>query len=267
MSTYNPLPPHVLHTDTHISQTEALRILTTFLDRTQNEPAYRPDSHLTERGPVSSSTNANSDLTLHHLHRIKFGLEGKRLRPDLEAEGGGIFSNPKRKRKREDEDNPTSTFTSSPPLTTLSAGESRQEGTASTTPNTKDWQDKWAYEEAQDDSDVDVNNARRDPGAGLQQHQPIDETEEEEEMVDVEADGIQMDPRREESRSVGGPRESAPVTGMGRATPKKAIESKEAEIWTTTPATIDKEERKRLKRLRKKTDKAERAQARAAKAS
>src|SRR5271154_430544 len=79
MAGYTPLPPTILHSTNPITHAEAHSLLSAFLERANNDAAYRPDSTLTEHGPQSTSTATKSDLTLHHLNRIKLGLEGKAL--------------------------------------------------------------------------------------------------------------------------------------------------------------------------------------------
>lgn len=246
-------------------------MLSGFLERAANEPAYRPDSQLTERGPVSSSTNTQSDLTLHHLHRIQLGLQGRRLGPDPDAATGeeGIFA-AKKKRKRDlhpassnsgppdSSSAPTSSGPQTPPPRDISPGRR--------TP--RDWQEKSVYEEAQDDSDVDVNNAQRDPGAGVvgggrrgqssAAAADMNGQEEDELMEEIDLDGRPLGVREEHAAEI--PQATVRQT---KTTPKKIIRSKADEISATTPTTVDREERKRRKKERRKRDKAERAQARA----
>ena len=251
MAAFTPLPPHVIHTDTSISHAEAVTLLAAFLDRAQNEPAYRPDSHLTESGPVSSSTNTRSDLTLHHLNRIKLGIEGKRLGPDtLEGQtGSGLieFANVEKKKRKRDASgvlNSSSTLNldaSSPPQSPLKPRKGALE-TGTSTP--KDWQDKSAYEQAQTDSDVDVNNAQHDP-AGADLKQPRNE-DEEEQMLEVGVHGQALDPREVDDYDDGG---GAPAIGSSQAT-------------VLRPTGDDKAIRKQKKKDRKKLEKQQKEKAR-----
>ena len=235
---FNPLPPFVLHSTTAISQDAALSFLSAFLDRTSTEPAYRPDSHLTESGPVSSSTNARSDLTLHHLERIKQGLEGKRLKPEpviAVEEVEPLLKKQRRVYDREERDVHLPSPLDITVISTSAGGKARGNETGTSTP--KDWQDKSAYEEAQSDEDVDLNNAQHDP-AGAGQKQPKNQLEEEEMLeVDVEGDGGELE------------------TGALR-TDKKTIQNG---VDGNSGPTVDKEERKRLKKEKRKREKAEKA--------
>ncbi|KAI9871353.1 MAG: hypothetical protein M1823_008473, partial [Watsoniomyces obsoletus] len=61
-------------------------MLSTFLALAENNPAYRPDSTLTEGGPISSSSAASANLTLAHLQRVLDGMEGKRVGGGSELE-------------------------------------------------------------------------------------------------------------------------------------------------------------------------------------
>ena len=232
---FNPLPPYVLHKTTAISQDTALNFLSAFLDRTSTEPAYRPDSHLTESGPVSSSTNARSDLTLHHLERIKQGLEGKRLRPEPVATAEEVEPPIKKQRRVYDhgEHNVPLPLPLDITVTPTNPGQkARGQETGTSTP--KDWQDKSAYEEAQSDEDVDLNNAQHDP-AGAGQEQPKNNLEAEE-MLEVDVEGEDHDRG----------------TGTSRRTEQRDVEGNRQQ-------TVDKEERKRLKKEKRKREKTERA--------
>ncbi|EXJ65455.1 hypothetical protein A1O7_01796 [Cladophialophora yegresii CBS 114405] len=79
----NPLPPHLHHSTTRLTHRQAHTMLASFLDRAENDAAYRPDSTLTERGPQALSSSSTPNLTLTHLKRILKGIEGERV-------GGGL---------------------------------------------------------------------------------------------------------------------------------------------------------------------------------
>ena len=78
-----PLPTSVQHSTTRLTHREAHTFLTTFLSRAENDAAYRPDSTLSERGPLALSSASTPNLTLAHLKRIVLGIEGRRV-------GGGV---------------------------------------------------------------------------------------------------------------------------------------------------------------------------------
>ncbi|ETI26922.1 hypothetical protein G647_10021 [Cladophialophora carrionii CBS 160.54] len=79
-----PLPPYVHHSTTRLTHRQAHTMLASFLDRAENDAAYRPDSTLTERGPQALSSSSTPNLTLSHLKRILKGIEGERV-------GGGLL--------------------------------------------------------------------------------------------------------------------------------------------------------------------------------
>ena len=79
MANYQPLPPHIHHHTTRLTHQTAHTHLSTFLSLAENNAAYRPDSTLSERGPISSSSGSSTNLTLHHLSRIQQGLTGQRV--------------------------------------------------------------------------------------------------------------------------------------------------------------------------------------------
>ncbi|OAP55079.1 hypothetical protein AYL99_10779 [Fonsecaea erecta] len=74
-----PLPTSVHHSTTRLTHFQAHTFLSAFLDRAENDAAYRPDSTLTERGPQALSSGSTPNLTLTHLKRILSGIEGKRI--------------------------------------------------------------------------------------------------------------------------------------------------------------------------------------------
>lgn len=73
------LPPSHTHSTTRLTHAQAHTFLSTFLDRADNDAAYRPDSTLSERGPQALSSGSTPNLTLAHLKRILQGMEGKRI--------------------------------------------------------------------------------------------------------------------------------------------------------------------------------------------
>ncbi|OAG39105.1 hypothetical protein AYO21_06656 [Fonsecaea monophora] len=81
-----PLPTSVHHSTTRLTHSQAHSFLSEFLDRAENDAAYRPDSTLTERGPQALSSGSTPNLTLSHLKRILSGMEGKRIGGSLGLE-------------------------------------------------------------------------------------------------------------------------------------------------------------------------------------
>ncbi|OAL34429.1 hypothetical protein AYO20_06272 [Fonsecaea nubica] len=81
-----PLPTSVHHSTTRLTHSQAHSFLSEFLDRAENDAAYRPDSTLTDRGPQALSSGSTPNLTLSHLKRILSGMEGKRIGGSLGLE-------------------------------------------------------------------------------------------------------------------------------------------------------------------------------------
>jgi hypothetical protein len=183
MSSISAYPPSVHHPSSSkpVSTHRAHTILTTFLHLANLDPAYRPDSTLSERGPESNSSAGNPNLTLHHLNRIKLGLGGTNLgADDLDA---GFFGREKKptdnkdgaggkKRKWSDRDVVTPFVKPGIPKV-ISTAEGDVDAIMTTqgddgpahAVDREGWQDREDFEQAQDDGDVDVNNAQRDPAA------------------------------------------------------------------------------------------------------
>ncbi len=178
MALLNAYPPSVHHPSASkpLDITSAHAMLSTFLQLANLDPAYRPDSTLSERGPESNSSAGNPNLTLHHLNRIKLGLEGRNLGvEDLEA---GIFGKRKasegrdggaKKRKWQDRDSATGSGRVGVPKVVSTVEEdgnvaltAQNTDTQETAANGQGWQDREDFELAQDDGDVDLNNAQRE---------------------------------------------------------------------------------------------------------
>lgn len=76
-------PPAIHHTNTHISTSKALSLLSAYLKATTTDPSLHPSAHLTEHGPVAPSSGGNTGLVLHNLKRVEAGLRGENLGEDL----------------------------------------------------------------------------------------------------------------------------------------------------------------------------------------
>ena len=232
-------------------------MLSTFLALAENNAAYRPDSTLSERGPVSSSSGASTNLTLHHLNRILQGIEGKRVggvhgfdgvfegnededgsarrkkrrvddaeAVDDEEEMDAVFEQQQQRRRRRSSMNVRADATNGPfIIPEQSEAEPELE-----TPGGGGWQDKEIFETTRKDDEVDAMNDDRLPGAGLEQ--PANE-EEAEEMVGVEIEG----------------------------TGKKVDPRPETEATQDSPVKVpDKDERRRRKKERRKEEKRKEAE-------
>ncbi len=186
MASSTSYPPIVHHPSTshRLSTSDAREFLTTFLHLANIDPAYRPDSTLTERGPQSVSSVGNPNLTLHHLNRIKLGLEGTSLGvEDLDADffgqdkkkaapsGNEERGEENRKRKRQEQEAGYTSMRAGMPEVISTAEEDVDAMlTAQNTVHAREpadggegWQDPEAFELAQGDEDVDANIAQRDP--------------------------------------------------------------------------------------------------------
>jgi hypothetical protein len=223
------LPPFVLHTLTPISPATALTSITEFLTTANDTAAYRPDSTLSARGPISTSTSS-PNLTLHHLNRIKLGLSGHRIgTAEIEAEDAVAEAaaeeerasrNLKRKRDREEgfqkQSQETDRKINTIPTITATTEEDGEVVVQASVEDGGDWEQKDDYELAQDEAVVDMNS-ERDPAGGLEQ--PAD-TREAEDPMEIE--------------------ETQPGDEV---------------VLPMQDSAVDKEERKRLKKLKQKEEK------------
>ena len=76
-------PPAVHHSSTHISTSEALSLLSSYLEATTTDPSLHPSAHLTEQGPVAPTSGSNAGPVLHNLRRVEGGIRGENLGEDL----------------------------------------------------------------------------------------------------------------------------------------------------------------------------------------
>ncbi|KAE8351462.1 hypothetical protein BDV28DRAFT_19015 [Aspergillus coremiiformis] len=79
----SPLPPTVILSSKSISQSAAHDFLAAYIDLAATDPAYQPNAGVSEHGPVSRTTAAAPNLTIHNLKRVKAGLAGEVLGRDL----------------------------------------------------------------------------------------------------------------------------------------------------------------------------------------
>ena len=224
----NPLPPSKVHTRTRLTHAQAHDQLSRFLQRAEIDPAYRPDSILTDQGPVSGSAAGTPNLTLHHLQRILLGMEGK-VGGSEEFTGGETRGYSKRARLGESgEQRPGKR------QRVREKAVEQVDGTGEVVVQTAggdegDWQDKEDFELEQGEDEVDAHTVDRDVGGGLKQPANAEEAREQVE-VEVEGTGEKVQP--------------GDVAGQGE--------------------TLNKEERKRRKKERLQQEKKERRAQRAA---
>ena len=76
-------PPAVHHSTIPISTSEALSLLSAYLEATSADPSLHPRAPLTEHGPVAPLSGSNTGLVLHNLRRVEAGLRGENLGEDL----------------------------------------------------------------------------------------------------------------------------------------------------------------------------------------
>jgi len=84
MVLYNSFPPHRLHSSRPVAPSEALSLLSAYLETAETEPYLQPNALLTEGGPISASSGPNIGLILHNLKRVEAGLRGEHLSADPE---------------------------------------------------------------------------------------------------------------------------------------------------------------------------------------
>ncbi|MCJ1373449.1 hypothetical protein MMC20_004677 [Loxospora ochrophaea] len=90
MTSFNAFPPHRLHSSRPIPASQALDLLSTYLEAAANDAALHPNALLTEDGPTSVTAGSNTGLVLHNLKRVEVGLRGENLGADLSfAKFGG----------------------------------------------------------------------------------------------------------------------------------------------------------------------------------
>ena len=83
MAFYNAYPPHRLHSLRPVAPSEALSLLSSYLEASATDASLHPNALLTENGPISTTTGSNTGLVLHNLKRVEAGLQGKHLGADI----------------------------------------------------------------------------------------------------------------------------------------------------------------------------------------
>ena len=140
MAYYNSYPPHRLHSSRPVLPSEALELLSTYIESASKDPSLHPNALLTENGPISQGTNAG--LVLHNLKRVEAGLRGEHLGADLSfAEFGGEGLPDLQVRLNGDTPGPKASR----------ATEEQEE-------NVSDWQDKEDFEREQDIEVGEIGN-------------------------------------------------------------------------------------------------------------
>jgi hypothetical protein len=211
-----PSPPHIQHTTTRLTHRQAHTLLSAFLERTEIDAAYRPDSTLTERGPQALSSSGSQNLTLNHLKRVLQGIEGKKVggvvkplteedgtEPQLNLEDQASSASGKRGKRGLEVEGDQETSRSKRQKQEFQADDAA-------TPTTDDWQDPTVHAQVDEDNDNVINGdneeienldeeenafeADRNPSATLKQ--PHNRKEEKELVsVTLEETGETVDPR------------------------------------------------------------------------
>ncbi|MCJ1406715.1 hypothetical protein MMC19_000782 [Ptychographa xylographoides] len=83
MASYISFPPHRLHSSTQIAPSQALHLISAYLEAATTEAYLQPNALLTEGGAESATSGPNTGLTLHHLKRVEAGLRGEHLSADI----------------------------------------------------------------------------------------------------------------------------------------------------------------------------------------
>ncbi|KAL6250706.1 hypothetical protein RBB50_003009 [Rhinocladiella similis] len=212
MAGLNPLPPSHVHSTTRLTHAQAHTYLSSFLEQTEIDAAYRPDSTLTERGPQAVSTGSNPNLTLHHLKRILQGIEGKQIistldlpsnaDADADAADAGATSISTKRPRADDNDTRGAKRRQLYDSQEGRTGPADDEGDVPAITATEDlegWQDAEEYALAQTEGNLDLTNEDRHPGADLPE--PAN-AEEEAELLNVEVeDGADSDANADARKS------------------------------------------------------------------
>lgn len=207
MAGLTPLPPTVTHSSTRLTHAQAHAKLSQFLQRAENDAAYRPDSTLTERGPQSASSGSNPNLTLHHLKRILQGIEGKKIGGEDVgrffgdgARAAGLNSGLPFKRKADENGEGEAGIQSSTKRKMVGDAhpEHGDDGMGVAVEGEADgWQSKDDYDLAQREGNEDLLNDDKQPGMNLDQ--PANEEEAIDRVnVGIEGTGEKVDPRKGE---------------------------------------------------------------------
>jgi hypothetical protein len=253
-----PLPPTIHHSSAPLTHLSAHTILSSFLSLAELDPSLRPDSVLSERGPTSTSSAANPNLTLTHLGRIKLGMEGKRARGGVRDHDGaetpefwgndGVQRGRKRKREADDgEKTPAkkgkkargASAAATQNVQIVADGHDAGDPALVSTATAQDgdgWQDRENYELAQDDDEeVDVGNTQRNAGAGGDDDDDVEET-----VGTAGVDGEVVE---------------ADSTEVRKREAKTAVDNDVGVVHKRGGGKVDKAERKRLKKERSKKEK------------
>jgi len=138
MALYNAFPPHRIHSSRPVAPSEALNLLSNYLELAAEEPYLQPNAFLTEGGPVAASSGPNTALILHNLKRMEAGLRGEHLSADLDFLKGAEDDREKR------------VGSEAAAVTVMGASKSGVDGLRNMEIEEDGWQDKAEFEREQD---------------------------------------------------------------------------------------------------------------------
>lgn len=255
-----------------VSPTEAAALVSTFLKRSTVDPAYRPDSILSARGPQATSTSvANPNLTLHNLEKVRDGMLGKKAkRGDTDAKLGFFgqhnqataTATPSHKRKAKDDPENVGVdkgkrrkgegekksgnemTLAGPPQVAGAAGGNEDEG----------WQDLESFEREQDVEEGELGDRDLDPG---------DERAEPEEVavaVPMDVDETSGGALKKKKKDKNDKKDRK----VKHQEPETESAETKSQAQAMSKSKMEKDNRKNSKKERRKEEKREREQARIA---
>ena len=84
-------PPHRVHSSFRIPPTEALGLLSNYLENAATDPSLHPNAILSENGPITPSSGSDTGLVIHNLRRLQAGLKGEHIDFELgDVEGTAL---------------------------------------------------------------------------------------------------------------------------------------------------------------------------------
>ena len=148
MAFFTSYPPHRLYSSRQIASSEALSLLSSYLETATIESYLQPSALLTEGGPISATSGINTGLTLHNLKRVEAALRGEHLSAALLLDKHDDLGLPQQ--QIEDIEMVQSA------VTELASGETAGRNDVGT--GTEDWQDKAEFEREQDITQGEVGD-------------------------------------------------------------------------------------------------------------
>ncbi|MCJ1395893.1 hypothetical protein MMC18_008779 [Xylographa bjoerkii] len=148
MALFYSFPPNRLQSSRRIAPSEALSLLSLYLEAATVEPYLQPNVLLTEGGPVSATSGPNTGLTLHNLKRVEAGLRGEHLSTELLVNKHDHDDMPCQ--QNEGDDIVQTARTALPSREVVGGGDNHM--------GTEGWQDKTEFERQQDITQGEVGD-------------------------------------------------------------------------------------------------------------